>query len=172
MSAILLAALLTGTLLQEPVPDKVGKLFMDQSKTVAAGKEWSIQLTRKDFIGGWIKHRIDSPGSFTLTLATQEGYDLLQKQRKGQKVKIWDGDILRKETHQRLWSTWTGTWRDGAHWLLIRNNSKRPARIRVRCWWPDYGASSVPRTNGGSFTMVRNGMCLKCDTCGETSGCS
>ncbi len=24
----------------------------------------------------------------------------------------------------------------------------------------------------GSFTLVRNGVCLKCDTCGETSGCS
>ena len=24
----------------------------------------------------------------------------------------------------------------------------------------------------GSFTMVRNGTCLKCDTCGATSGCS
>jgi ribonucleoside-diphosphate reductase alpha chain len=24
----------------------------------------------------------------------------------------------------------------------------------------------------GNFTMVRNGTCLKCDTCGGTSGCS
>jgi ribonucleoside-diphosphate reductase alpha chain len=24
----------------------------------------------------------------------------------------------------------------------------------------------------GSFTMIRNGTCLKCDTCGSTSGCS
>ncbi|MEZ4824600.1 MAG: hypothetical protein R2942_20295, partial [Ignavibacteria bacterium] len=27
-------------------------------------------------------------------------------------------------------------------------------------------------TNCGSPTMVRNGTCLKCITCGETSGCS
>ncbi|SDH37666.1 ribonucleoside-diphosphate reductase class II [Bradyrhizobium ottawaense] len=27
-------------------------------------------------------------------------------------------------------------------------------------------------TNCSSFTMVRNGTCLKCDTCGETTGCS
>ena len=26
--------------------------------------------------------------------------------------------------------------------------------------------------NCQSFTMVRNGSCLKCDTCGSTSGCS
>ncbi len=24
----------------------------------------------------------------------------------------------------------------------------------------------------GNITMVRNGTCLKCDTCGSTSGCS
>ena len=24
----------------------------------------------------------------------------------------------------------------------------------------------------GQFTMVRNGTCLKCETCGATSGCS
>jgi ribonucleoside-diphosphate reductase alpha chain len=24
----------------------------------------------------------------------------------------------------------------------------------------------------GSMTMVRNGTCLKCETCGATSGCS
>ncbi|MEM9878801.1 MAG: hypothetical protein AAF862_05925, partial [Pseudomonadota bacterium] len=27
-------------------------------------------------------------------------------------------------------------------------------------------------TNCGQFTLVRNGTCLKCDSCGETSGCS
>jgi ribonucleoside-diphosphate reductase alpha chain len=27
-------------------------------------------------------------------------------------------------------------------------------------------------TNCGQFTMVRNGSCLKCNSCGETSGCS
>jgi ribonucleoside-diphosphate reductase alpha chain len=24
----------------------------------------------------------------------------------------------------------------------------------------------------GNFTLIRNGICLKCDTCGATSGCS
>jgi len=34
------------------------------------------------------------------------------------------------------------------------------------------GYEGDPCTNCSSFTMVRNGVCLKCDTCGETSGCS
>ncbi len=34
------------------------------------------------------------------------------------------------------------------------------------------GYEGDPCGNCGAFTMVRNGVCLKCDTCGETSGCS
>jgi ribonucleoside-diphosphate reductase alpha chain len=34
------------------------------------------------------------------------------------------------------------------------------------------GYEGDPCTNCGQWTMVRNGTCLKCDSCGETSGCS
>jgi ribonucleoside-diphosphate reductase alpha chain len=34
------------------------------------------------------------------------------------------------------------------------------------------GYEGDPCTNCGAFTLVRNGVCLKCNTCGETSGCS
>ncbi len=34
------------------------------------------------------------------------------------------------------------------------------------------GYEGDPCTNCGQFTLVRNGVCLKCNTCGETSGCS
>jgi ribonucleoside-diphosphate reductase alpha chain len=33
-----------------------------------------------------------------------------------------------------------------------------------------YEGVSCPECH--NFTMVRNGTCLKCDTCGSTSGCS
>jgi ribonucleoside-diphosphate reductase alpha chain len=33
-----------------------------------------------------------------------------------------------------------------------------------------YEGDSCP--DCGNFTMVRNGTCLKCVTCGATSGCS
>jgi ribonucleoside-diphosphate reductase alpha chain len=43
-------------------------------------------------------------------------------------------------------------------------NERDAARLRGyegdACW------------NCGQFTLVRNGTCLKCDSCGETSGCS
>ncbi|MBA3453909.1 MAG: vitamin B12-dependent ribonucleotide reductase [Deltaproteobacteria bacterium] len=34
------------------------------------------------------------------------------------------------------------------------------------------GYEGDPCRNCGAFTLVRNGVCLKCDSCGETSGCS
>ena len=40
----------------------------------------------------------------------------------------------------------------------------RQARIK--------GYEGDPCTECGNFTLVRNGTCLKCDTCGATSGCS
>jgi ribonucleoside-diphosphate reductase alpha chain len=34
------------------------------------------------------------------------------------------------------------------------------------------GYEGDPCEECGNLTMVRNGTCLKCDTCGATSGCS
>ena len=34
------------------------------------------------------------------------------------------------------------------------------------------GYEADPCPECGSFTLVRNGTCLRCDTCGGTTGCS
>jgi ribonucleoside-diphosphate reductase alpha chain len=34
------------------------------------------------------------------------------------------------------------------------------------------GYEGDPCPAGGSFTLIRNGTCMKCDTCGGTTGCS
>jgi ribonucleoside-diphosphate reductase alpha chain len=34
------------------------------------------------------------------------------------------------------------------------------------------GYEGDPCSACGNFTLVRNGTCLKCDTCGSTTGCS
>ncbi len=43
-------------------------------------------------------------------------------------------------------------------------DQQREARIK--------GYEGDPCTECGAFTLVRNGVCLKCNTCGSTSGCS
>jgi ribonucleoside-diphosphate reductase alpha chain len=45
-------------------------------------------------------------------------------------------------------------------------NSSRIAQARLK------GYEGENCSECGNFTMVRNGTCLKCDTCGSTSGCS
>ena len=44
--------------------------------------------------------------------------------------------------------------------------AERIAQARMK----GYEGESCPEC--GNLTMVRNGTCLKCDTCGGTSGCS
>jgi ribonucleoside-diphosphate reductase alpha chain len=41
---------------------------------------------------------------------------------------------------------------------------------RVEARMKGYVGEACPEC--GNFTMVRNGTCLKCDTCGGTTGCS
>jgi len=50
--------------------------------------------------------------------------------------------------------------------VKARTTSDRVAEARLR----GYEGVSCPEC--ANFTMVRNGTCLKCDTCGSTSGCS
>jgi len=45
-------------------------------------------------------------------------------------------------------------------------NAKRAAEAKLKGYEGDACGSC------GNFTLVRNGTCLKCDTCGGTSGCS
>ena len=44
------------------------------------------------------------------------------------------------------------------------SEKQREARLK--------GYEGDPCGNCGAFTLVRNGVCMKCNTCGETSGCS
>jgi hypothetical protein len=47
-----------------------------------------------------------------------------------------------------------------------RTDNDRRAEARVK------GYEGEDCRECGNFTLVRNGTCLKCDTCGGTSGCS
>ncbi len=49
---------------------------------------------------------------------------------------------------------------------VLRTASDRAAEARVK------GYEGESCGSCGNFTLVRNGTCLKCDTCGGTSGCS
>ena len=46
----------------------------------------------------------------------------------------------------------------------VRADRRKQAKVR--------GYEGEDCRECGNFTLVRNGTCLKCDTCGGTSGCS
>jgi ribonucleoside-diphosphate reductase alpha chain len=48
--------------------------------------------------------------------------------------------------------------------VITANDRRMEARMK--------GYEGESCSECGNFTMVRNGTCLKCDTCGSTSGCS
>ncbi len=60
----------------------------------------------------------------------------------------------------------SGLMTDGNLALKERPVTDRIAEARVR------GYEGESCSDCGNFTLVRNGTCLKCDTCGGTSGCS
>ncbi|MEL6375303.1 MAG: vitamin B12-dependent ribonucleotide reductase, partial [Pseudomonadota bacterium] len=70
------------------------------------------------------------------------------------------------QAHVDVTTTAVGFETDGALALKARPVSDRIAEARVR----GYEGESCGEC--GNFTLVRNGTCLKCDTCGSTSGCS
>ena len=52
------------------------------------------------------------------------------------------------------------------------NNSEMKVNMKKRVEAKLKGYEGDPCPECSSFTLVRNGVCLKCDTCGSTTGCS
>ena len=55
------------------------------------------------------------------------------------------------------------------------DNAPKPERVEVPLHIIQArikGYEGDPCPNCGSFTLIRNGTCMKCDTCGSTTGCS
>ncbi len=53
--------------------------------------------------------------------------------------------------------------------LAAGNTNSRAAQVQMARL---KGYVGDPCSACGNFTLVRNGTCLKCDTCGSTTGCS
>ena len=73
-----------------------------------------------------------------------------------------DGANALKVEHEPLYQRTTASVRPAAK----RTTSDRRAEAKVR------GYEGEDCRECGNFTLVRNGTCLQCDTCGGTSGCS
>jgi ribonucleoside-diphosphate reductase alpha chain len=65
--------------------------------------------------------------------------------------------------------------------VMYAKKTVREAEVTVRSGRSEADRMAEARLRGyegeacrecANFTLVRNGTCLKCDTCGSTSGCS
>jgi ribonucleoside-diphosphate reductase alpha chain len=72
--------------------------------------------------------------------------------------------------HETMLATGTyyhpGSLSKRSHLTLVSDTAAKAAHARLQGYQGDSCSEC------GNFTMVRNGTCLKCDTCGATSGCS
>jgi ribonucleoside-diphosphate reductase alpha chain len=60
---------------------------------------------------------------------------------------------------------------DALNWSDARTNAKASAaEKRAEARAKGYEGEACGEC--GNFTLVRNGTCMKCDTCGSTTGCS
>ncbi|MDR2731443.1 MAG: vitamin B12-dependent ribonucleotide reductase [Treponema sp.] len=64
---------------------------------------------------------------------------------------------------QSLIETQVGVLEQPVH---VENETVRIVQARIK------GYEGDPCPNCGSFTLIRSGTCMKCDTCGGTTGCS
>ena len=82
---------------------------------------------------------------------------------------------LRKRLPQELMLQPGGTDMAGALGLsgvVVRTETASVAAVDLRTKAKMQGYEGDPCGECGNFTLVRNGTCMKCNTCGGTSGCS
>ena len=67
----------------------------------------------------------------------------------------------------------TGRGSSGFRALIFQQMSFQQTRFRSgRAQAKAKGYEGEACGECGNFTLVRNGTCMKCDTCGSTTGCS
>jgi hypothetical protein len=102
------------------------KPFLDQTQEVPAGREWTREVTSR--AGGPMTFRVESQGSFTVTIITDKG---MQAVRGGsgpaQEDLLMTADS-RGNTHEGKI-----TLPAGSSWFIIENHAGRPATLRLVC---------------------------------------
>ncbi len=77
------------------------------------------------------------------------------------------GGAVVEETQNRRFGATAGSVAVAERPAAVQNSRAAQAELaRLKGYVGD------PCTSCGNFTLVRNGTCLKCDTCGTTTGCS
>ena len=61
---------------------------------------------------------------------------------------------------------------EALQWSKAGTHATAPSKAERRAEAKAKGYEGEMCSECGNFTLVRNGTCMKCDTCGSTTGCS
>ena len=107
-------------------------------------------------------------------MTSQAAHELLSEQARKQLVAVRDSKRMQIEDYFRHVQSQLETFAEDRMIVdamrqevaAIDKDHDRIRHARIR------GYEGEACAECGNFTLVRNGTCLKCDTCGATSGCS
>ncbi|WAJ31218.1 vitamin B12-dependent ribonucleotide reductase [Antarcticirhabdus aurantiaca] len=135
--------------------------------TAAAPKPGSVAAAAVARVGGPASRGsvAASAASGSAALAVAASLDIAVDPIKGFRRDYEAAPSTETSPAQALFET-TGAESDAAAKPKAASASERRAQAMMK------GYTGDSCTECGNYSMVRNGTCLKCDTCGSTSGCS
>jgi hypothetical protein len=109
-----------------PASRSQAKAFLDQTKEVDPGQAWSREVGSQR--GGAIAFRVESQGTFSVSVLTETGYRAVQG-GSGPRLE----DLLLTADPKGTTHEGKVTLPAGQSWFIIENRSGRKAQIRLVC---------------------------------------
>ena len=125
------------------------------AESISKGSEESIEIIKKLSSTGYLRKRLPKE----LTSAPTDSKLFTSPQ---------DNEFKKQDSKETL--SETGTIIPGEP--SYSSDNKRQNKVDQRKMAKLQGYEGDPCSECGSFTLVRNGTCLKCNNCGSTTGCS
>src|SRR4029450_10734893 len=144
-------------------------------KGVEEGKEPETQGATKYLSKGLTRSRTDHPlvmrgGTLPSSDSSESGARVNALAHGGSRVAdaVEGAVALKQEVNHDLSPTERLKWSKAgtAAGTLAPSKAERRAEAKAK------GYEGEMCSECGNFTLVRNGTCMKCDTCGSTTGCS
>ena len=125
------------------------------TESISKGSEENIEIIKKLSSTGYLRKRLPKE----LISAPTEPKLFTSPQ---------DNEFKKQDSKETL--SETGTIISGEQ--SYYSDNKRQKKVDQRKIAKLQGYEGDPCSDCGNYTLVRNGTCMKCNTCGGTSGCS
>jgi ribonucleoside-diphosphate reductase alpha chain len=137
------------------------------------------RVASKGFVRGQLKSFAVVRGNTVASAAAEDIHGLYAEKRAGSETAFAQGDHLLDALNEVRSAVIEAAGANPVAAAVARLESQLTLREETRSVRSQRAAEARMKGyegdacgNCGNFTLVRNGTCLKCDTCGSTSGCS